>query len=119
MTAAAAVLPELDGTRSMLAGLRSDAEGAVLTVLGWGRQLEPDHAWSGGMGESWSWWARDDAGRWHIGRPEGGSYGDGHSEMQLNFFPPLHPGATSLEVTLTGRSGRVTVTVPLNWLAPA
>jgi hypothetical protein len=119
MAAAAAVLPELDGTRFVLAGLRSDAEGAVLTVQGWGRQPDPDYAWSGGMDESWSWWARDDAGRWHMGRPDSGSYGDGHSEMQLDFFPPLHPEARSLEVTLAGSSGRVTVTVPLNWLAPA
>jgi hypothetical protein len=119
VAAAAAVLPELDGTRFVLAGLRSDAEGAVLTVQGWGRLPDPDYAWTGGMDESWSWWARDDAGRWHMGVPDSGSYGDGRSDMQLIFFPPLHPEATSLEVTLAGSSGRVTVMVPLNWLAPA
>jgi hypothetical protein len=37
----------------------------------------------------------------------------------MSLYPPLHPGATSLEVTLTGSAGRVTATMPLDWLARA
>ena len=116
IAAAAAVLPELDGTRVVLAGLRSAAADAELRVLGWGQHLDTHFAAS--AEEPWSWWARDDAGRWHIARTNGGSFGNGHSDMQLQLFPPLHPEATSLDVMVTGRSGRVTVTIPLNWLAP-
>jgi hypothetical protein len=37
----------------------------------------------------------------------------------MRLFPPLHPDATSLEVTLTGSAGSATATVQLDWLARA
>jgi hypothetical protein len=111
---AAAVLPELDGARFVLAGLQSDPARATLNVLawGWGRGSplfpeDPD--------VPWSWSARDDKGRWHIATEDGGSFSDYHSELQLRLVPPLHPDATALEVTLTGPAGQVTTTVPLDW----
>jgi hypothetical protein len=119
VAAAAAVLPELGGARFVLAGLRSDADGTELRVLGWGRRVEP-HPFGRDTDSPWSWWARDDAGRWHMLRMDsGGGSSDGHSDMQMRLFPPLHREATSLQVTLTGSSGRVTVTMPLHWLAQA
>lgn len=118
IAAAAAVLPELGGARFVLAGLRSDAEGAELRVLGWGPRVEP-HPFGRDTDGHWSWWARDDTGRWHLLRMDGGGYGDGRSDVQMRLFPPLHPEAMSLEVTLTGSSGQVTVTMPLDWLARA
>jgi hypothetical protein len=35
----------------------------------------------------------------------------------MHLVPPLHPAATSLEVIVTGASGRVRATVPLHWQA--
>jgi hypothetical protein len=118
VAAAAAVLPELGGARFVLAGLRSAAESAELRVLGWGQQLDP-YSFGREPDSPWSWWARDDAGRWHILRMDGGGYGDNHSDVAMRLFPPLHPDATSLDVTLTGSAGRATVTMPLDWLARA
>jgi hypothetical protein len=118
VAAAAAVLPELDDARFVLAGLRSDAEGAELRVLGWGYRVDP-YTFGRDTDGPWSWWARDDTGRWHILRMDGGGSSDRHSDMQMRLFPPLHPEATTLEVTLSGSSGRATVTMPLDWLARA
>ena len=118
VAAAAAVLPELDGARFVLAGLQSGAETAELRILGWGQRVDP-YSLGREPDDPWSWWARDDAGRWHILRMDGGGYGDSHSDAAMRLFPPLHPETTALEVTLTGSAGRTTVTMPLNWLARA
>jgi hypothetical protein len=122
----AVTLPELDGASFALAGLRSSREGATLHALargweprswGWlafGHRLDdtpPD--------PSLSWLARDSTGRWHIA--EQMVWGDGRNgtaQIQAYLIPPLHPAATSLEVILTGTSGRVRVTVPLHWQTP-
>ncbi len=115
---AAAVLPELDGVRFVAAGLRSHAAGANLRVLGWGQQLPPRlHA--GGMDDSWSWYARDDRGRWHMGTEGSWSSDDHHMDLRLDLVPPLHPEAAALELILGDRSGRVTATVRLDWMEPA
>jgi hypothetical protein len=110
---AAAVLAELDGARFVLAGLRSDENGADLHVMAWGARVVP-HFLDGSI-RAWSWWARDDRGRWHVGEVRTSSASDRHAELTLRLSPPLHPQATSLEVTVTGRSGRATATVPLDW----
>jgi len=114
---AAAVLPELDGTRFVLAGLRSDAARAELHVMGWGPQHEPRPL--EGAADPWSWSARDDQGRWHIATVGGSSiFSDNRRHLQLHLVPPLHPQATSLEVTIAGPPGQVTATVPLDWEGP-
>jgi hypothetical protein len=113
---AAVVLPELDGTRFVLAGLRSSAAGAQLHVLAWGRHRMPGFfVFQHGRVGVWSWSARDDRGRWHILTEGSCSAGDLHANLQLEIRPPLHPQATSLAVTMAGRSGQVTATVPLDW----
>ena len=116
--ATAAVLPELDGRRFVVAGLQSHAAGAELTVLGWGPQPWPDHFTDREPRQRYSWLARDNAGRWHVTEEGGGSYGGAHSEMQLRLRPPLHPDATALEVIMAGPAGQVSATVPLDWLKP-
>ena len=69
--------------------------------------------------EPWCWSARDDQGRWHIVTlNSAGYYSDDGGHLQLTLVPPLHPQATSLEVTVAGRSGQATVTVPLDWQEP-
>jgi len=107
---AAAVLPEIDGARFVLAGLISGERQLSLPVFTWGWEPQP-RAFR--PGQPFSWWARDNAGRWQIGRCPPFSTIPG--VVHLEFSPALHPEATSLDIILTGRSGRVTVTVPLTW----
>jgi hypothetical protein len=115
---AAVVLPELDGTRFVLAGLRSDAARAELHVMVWSRPHTPFWLADAAV-EPWCWSARDDRGRWHIVTEDSASYySDDRRHLQLSLFPPLHPQATSLEVTVAGQAGRATVTVPLDWQEP-
>jgi hypothetical protein len=119
VTPAAAVLPELDGTRFVLAGLRSDATRAELHVMVWGWPHTPPSL-EDTAAEPWRWSARDDQGRWHIVTQQSADWcsDDDGGRLQLNLVPPLHPRATSLEVTVAGGSGQATVTVPLDWQDP-
>jgi hypothetical protein len=110
VSSAAAVLPELDGARFVLAGLSSWERHATLLVFAWGwshrpREFRPR--------QPFSWWARDDADRWHVARIGGHDAAAGTFHLELT--PPLHPAARSLDVILTGREGRVTATLPLAW----
>jgi hypothetical protein len=113
VTPAAAVLPELDGVRFALAGLRSDEAGADLHVMAWGARVVPHYR--DDSIRAWSWWARDDRGRWHLAEDGSSSASEGHAELTLRLIPPLHPEAASLEVTVIGRSGQASATVPLDW----
>jgi hypothetical protein len=110
----AAVLPELDGHRWAIAGLRSNSCSAELHVLGWGAQ-RPIWRRHEGVGSRFNWWVRDSAGRWHVASMGCGSWGDDRADVVLRLAPALHPKATSIDVILTGKSGRVTVTLPLEW----
>jgi hypothetical protein len=112
---AATVLPELDGTRFVLAGLRSGAAGAELQALAWGWQQVPHFFFFEDAVNQWSWSARDDQGRWHLATEGGGSSDDRHASIELQFVPALHPDARSLEVTLACPAGQVSATVPLDW----
>ena len=112
VSSAAAVLPEIDGARFVLAGLSSWERHASLLVFAWGwthqpREFRPR--------QPFSWWARDDGGRWHVGRIAMHDAAPG--TFQLELTPPLHPDAKSLDIILTGRAGRVTATLPLGWAA--
>ena len=110
VSSAAAVLPEIDGARFVLAGLSSWERHATLLVFAWGwshqpREFQPR--------QPFSWWARDDADRWHVARI--GVHDAATGPFQLELTPPLHPAARSLDIILTGRDGRVTATLPLPW----
>ena len=109
----AAVLPEVDGARFALAGLRSAADSATVHALVWG--WHPDRRALGG--ERFSWWARDDAGRWQVAAWGGYSYGGGQVDVELQFVPPLHPSARSLDIFVVGPASQAAVTVPLDWVA--
>jgi hypothetical protein len=107
---AAAVLPEIDGARFVLAGLSSWERHATVLVFAWGwsarpREFRPQ--------QPFSWWARDDAGRWHVGRVAIHDAAPG--TFQLELTPPLHSAARSLDIILTGRAGQVTTRLPLAW----
>jgi hypothetical protein len=111
--AVAAVLPEVDGARFALAGLDSVADSATLRVVAWGWQPSPR---PGLGGERFSWWARDDRGRWHLARERGAHYGGGQVDLLVEFGPALHPAARALEIIVRGASSQAAVTVPLRWL---
>lgn len=113
--AVAAVLPEVDGARFALAGLDSVADSATLRVVAWGWQPSPR---PGLGGERFSWWARDDRGRWHLARERGAHYGGGQVDLLVEFGPALHPAARALEIIVRGASSQAAVTVPLRWLVP-
>jgi hypothetical protein len=106
----AAVLPELDGARFVLAGLSSWERQLSVPFAAWGwsprpRVFRPR--------QPFSWWARYDAGHWYIGRT--GPFHSMARTFQVEFTPPLHPDARSLALILTGSAARVTVSVPLRW----
>lgn len=109
----AAVLPEIDGARFAVAGLDSVADSATLRVVAWGWQPGP----LADLGERFSWWARDDRGRWHLAREHGAHFGGGQVDLLVEFGPALHPDARSLELMVRGPASQASVTLPLRWLA--
>jgi hypothetical protein len=118
----ARVLPEIDGVRLALAGLRSSPERVSLHVMASGWESRGDSGLVRGHGPhgdpldpALSWRARDNAGRWHLVRDM--HWAGRHGMIQLHLTPPLHPAATSLEMIVTGVSSRVRATVPLVWQA--
>jgi hypothetical protein len=106
---AAAVLPEIDGARYALAGMYSSAGSATLRALAWGWQPEDKPL----NKAPFSWWARDNAGRWHVARQVWSDVRRDGAVLDITLIPPLHPAATSLQIILTGPSGRATATMPL------
>ncbi len=113
VAAVAAVLPEVDGARFALADLDSAAVSATLRTVGWGWEPRP-RPFSGHP--RYSWWARDDQGRWHVGRRRRGTHGRGPADLLVEFGPALDPGARALEIIARGPSSQAAVTVPLRWL---
>jgi hypothetical protein len=111
-----AVLPELDGVRFIVSGMRSDAEGTVLYAhfLGLEPARHSDEP-GGGLGFRFALWIRDNAGHWHLAMVRNWTTDDSGRSCQLGVVPPLHGAATSLEFVLTGLSGRVRAVMPLDW----
>lgn len=112
VAAVTAVLPEVDGARFALAGLDSVADSATLRVVAWGWQPSPLTS----LGDRFSWWARDDRGRWHFAQGDGANSGGGQMDLFVEFGPALHPDARSLELFVRGPAGQAAVTLPLHWL---
>jgi hypothetical protein len=111
-------LPGIDGARIALTALESAPDRALLHMLavGWEPGSFGLRAFSGAGEPPLSWWARDSAGRWHTA--SGGSWarhGDRVWAGVLQLRPPLHPAATSLELTVTGSSDRLRIGLPLGW----
>ena len=107
----AAVLPELDGARFVLAGLSSWERQPSCSVRRLGlvprpRRVPPAPAvLLVGAGRRRALARR--AGPARSTRWPG--------TFQVEFTPPLHPDARSLDIILTGSAARVTVSVPLRW----
>ena len=113
VAAGAAVLPEVDGARFAVAGLDSAADSATLRVVAWGWQPSPLTV----LLDRFSWWARDDRGRWHVARTDGSRSGGGQVDLFVEFAPALHPDARSLDLFLRGPRTQAAATLPLRWLA--
>jgi hypothetical protein len=113
VAAVAAVLPEVDGARFAVAGLDSAADSATLRVLAWGWQPSPLTS----LEDRFSWWARDDRGRWHLAGEYGAHFGGGQVDLLVEFGPALHPQARSLDLLVRGPASQAAVTLPLRWLA--
>jgi hypothetical protein len=112
-----ALLPEIDGARLAIAGLRSGGAGTFLHVVTRGllplpRRRLPQMSWDDGP----SWWVRDDAGGWHLGAiedvsPAGGAEG----VLRLALLPPLAHATAALTVEVTGTAQQVTADLPVQW----
>jgi hypothetical protein len=113
----ARVMAGLDGARCVLAGLSCGERSAALRVLAWGwpQYYRLVHRLDR---EPFSWHARDDTGRWHTATRIRCVIGIGCSALTVELSPPLDPLASSLEVTLSSPSGRVSATAPLHWQSP-
>jgi hypothetical protein len=112
-----ALLPEIDGARLAIAGLRSGGSGTFLHIVVRGLGPLP---WRRPPGQSadarLSWWARDDAGGWHLGAiedvsPAGGAEG----LLRLALLPPLAHATAVLTIEVTGTAGQVTADLPVRW----
>ncbi len=97
-----AVLPELDGTRWVIAGLRSRPTAFNLRVLAWGAT------------EGFSWSAHGSIGGWHYVTSSASNGDEQHTNLDLELTPAIDPAATSLDLVLSGPSGSAKVTVPLS-----
>jgi hypothetical protein len=116
VTPVAAALPELDGVRIALTGLQSAPDRALLHIVavGWDPPSSGLRAFTSTGTPPLSWWARDSAGRWHTASGgRWGRHGDQVWTGLLQLRPPLHPAATSLELTVTGTYQRLRIIVPL------
>ncbi len=111
----AAVLPEVDGACCAVLRIASERDAATIDVYArgwpWRHSLMP-----GVDDGAFFWTARDDLGGFYVASSEGGSRSShGEAELALDFRPAINPRARELQIILTGKTGEVAVTVPLNW----
>ena len=128
------VLPEIDGARFAVAGLHSGAPGTFLHVVAGGLRALPRHPLPGRPGippgippggalrppvpvdSGFSWWARDDAGGWHLAAIEDvNPVGGWEGLLRMALLPPLGHPTTTLALEVSGPSQQVTATLPLRW----
>ncbi len=112
----AVVLPELEGATFALAGLRSTEDHFSLHVCCFGWQPAQTgfrRGWGGDL--SFSWWAQDSNGQWHVGAPAGWGSAGSMADMRLHFVPPLDASAKWLELVVTGRESLVKARFALEW----
>jgi hypothetical protein len=115
----AAELPEIDGARFAVAGLRSGGAGTFLHVLAEVRRLgRPIHR-SGQAPASdtgFSWWVRDDADGWHLCAVEDVDVTGGRDGMlRFAVLPPLGHATTRLTAEVRGATQQVRANLPVHW----
>ncbi len=111
----------VDGIVISLEGLVSSPDSFTVRVaVSPGEEFSPLPFRVGVRGASLEWRAEDDRGNHHLGSINGWGGGPGMSEGTIEFWPPLHPDATSLRLLATATTERLLVTVPLPaWGGPS
>jgi hypothetical protein len=106
-------LPEIDGTRFVIAGLRSGSAGTFLHVLV-DRLPRPVTRSRPDIG--FSWWFRDDADCWHLGAVEDvGAVGGSEAMLRLVLLPPLRHEASALTAEIRGATQQLTANLQVRW----
>ena len=109
-----AELPAVEGTRFVIAGVRT-AAGTVLHVVGRGPRRIPLPGQHLGL----SWWARDSSGTWHLGMVSTWNLANENLTMRLELFPPLRPAEPGTMDTLTleviGNTECLTADLTVHW----
>jgi hypothetical protein len=115
--AIAAELPEVDGTRFVIAGLRSGGSGTFVHVLADRLRRPVTRRRPGPPADiGFSWWFRDDADGWHLGAVEDVSpVGGAEGMLRLALLPPLGHAATALTAEIRGATQQVTADLPVRW----
>ena len=115
-------LPPLDGAGFAVNGLRSTADALILHLYARGWQPRGPNLPSPGADPvdlppdpSVALQCRDDTGRWHLTESTRWWFADGAALIEARLTPPLHPAASALEVTVTGRAEQAGATVTLPW----
>ncbi len=109
----AAALPEVDGAHCVITELHSEPEQAIMHVhaRGW----PTDGHFRSLPTMPFRWAARDDVAGQYVVGPHGSSSSDDEADLELELQPAINPAAHTLEIILTGRTGEVSVTFPLDW----
>lgn len=108
----AAALPELDGTRLLILGLTSSADGTIVHTHASGAAR---HAYYGPPERNLApaIWIRDSRGRWHATRVS--RYHEGDITMRLQVVPPLSHRTARIEVLAAGQLVQACATLPVRW----
>jgi hypothetical protein len=108
------ILPDIDGTQFVLAGLSVVAGQSHLHVISSGMPQLTDrfaHNWTPG----YSWWLRDTARNWHVATAdEPCPFGDGLQAFRLQWTPPVPAVPGPVQVVVTGPATRVRATIPIH-----
>jgi hypothetical protein len=111
-----AELPAVEGTRFVIAGVRTSQTGTVLHVVGHGWRRMPLPGQPMGL---LSWWARDVSGSWHLGIVSTWNLANENLTMRLSLLPPLRPGepgtAEPLRLEVTGNTEHLTADLTVHW----
>ena len=110
---AAILLPELDGARIAILGLRTGAYGTVVNVDA-GSAVDQRY---GELSPLPPLWLRDSLGQWHATRDATRDHtmSTGLSVLQLAAAPPVSRAADWIEVLAVGCSAEVRAMLPLRW----
>ncbi len=110
----ASILPDVDGTQFVLAGLSMAAGESHLHVISGGTPQLTDRS-ADNWTPDFSWWLKDSAGNWHVATAdEPCTFGDGLQAFRLQWTPPLAAVPGPVEVGVTGPATRVRATIPIH-----
>jgi hypothetical protein len=113
VTPVGTALPELDGASCLITDLISEPGQATMHIHARGWPMASHFGTVPVV--AFRWTARDDLGGWYVADEGGSSSSNGQADLNLRLSPALNPRARSLQIILTGKTGEVSVTVPLAW----